>query len=169
MSDAKKEKKSIVELLNTLENHFLVFGFAVIIIIGFVQVVMRTVFNSSLSWSEALIRYVYIWLCWVGVSLTQRRNEHIRLTFVADLLPKGLQKILGIAVSLLLIVFTGWLVKLGFGLVTQVASSQSTSTALKLPLFLVYAAFPVGNLLYCLRIVGLLVSQVRELVKGDVG
>ena len=159
-------KKSFFDVINRLENHFLVFGFAILIVVGFIQVVMRAVFNNSLSWSEELIRYIYVWLCWVGISLTQRRREHIQLTFVLDLFPKKVQDLLKILVSVVLIVFTGWLVKMGFGLVFQIAGSGSTSTALKIPLYLVYAAFPVGNLFYCLRIIGLLIEQIKEFRKG---
>ena len=163
----EETKKGIVEILNTLENHFLVFGFAILIVVGFLQVVMRTVFNNSLSWSEELIRYIYIWLCWVGVSLAQRRGEHIQLTFIADLLPKKVQKVLGILVSILLIVFTIWLVYMGFTLTAQVAASNARSTALRIPMFIVYAAFPMGNLFYCLRIIGLLVKQVKDIKKEE--
>ena len=92
-------KKNLFEVINRLENHFLVFGFAILIVVGFIQVVMRTVFNNSLSWSEELIRYIYIWLCWVGISLTQRRGEHIQLTFVLDMLPRKVQDVLKILVS----------------------------------------------------------------------
>jgi len=167
VSEQVSEKKSLMYWLNKLEDHFLVFGFVVIIAVGFIQVIMRTVFNNSLTWSEELIRYVYIWLCWVGISLTERRGEHIQLTFIVDFLPKLIQNILAICVSVLLIVFTAWLTWLGFGVVQAVLATSSTSTALKIPLYFVYAAFPVGCFLYCLRIVGRLIKQVKNLVKGD--
>ena len=162
----EENKKGIVYRLNQLENHVLVFGFVVVILVGFLQVVMRTFFNRSLTWSEELIRYVYVWLCWVGISLCERRNEHIQLTFVLNLLPVAVQKSIGIVIHIGLIIFTAWLTWLGLQLTATVYGMGTTSTALSIPLYLVYLSFPTGCMLYCIRILCKLPGEIKKFKKG---
>ena len=59
-----EQKKGFFYWMNLIEDIFLGVGFILIIAVAFLQVIMRVVVNDSLSWSEELVRYVYIWLCW---------------------------------------------------------------------------------------------------------
>lgn len=58
--------KKVIGFYNSLEAHLLVISLAFTTLLIFVQVVMRYVFNNSLSWSEELARYVFIWQIWLG-------------------------------------------------------------------------------------------------------
>lgn len=44
----------------------------------FLQIIMRGAFNSSLSWSEELSRYIFIWQIWLGADLAFAYGEHIK-------------------------------------------------------------------------------------------
>ena len=46
------------------------------ILIG-VQIFMRYVMGASLSWSEELSRYFFVWLTFLGAVLTFRENSHM--------------------------------------------------------------------------------------------
>ena len=162
-----ERKKGFFYWMNLVEDIFLGVGFIVIIAITFLQVIMRVVVNNSLSWSEELVRYVYIWLCWVGVSLAERRNEHIQLTFITDRFPQKTQKVIGICVSLILIVLSCWLIYQGVMLVDTLRDAGSTSIALKIPMHLVYLSMPVGMLLFGVRVVAKLVHQLRDFGKAE--
>ena len=39
----------------------------------FVQVVMRYVFHSSLTWSEEMARYLFVWLVYFSVAYTAKK------------------------------------------------------------------------------------------------
>ena len=43
-------------------------------IIIFVQVVMRYVFHSSLTWSEEMARYLFVWLVYFSVAYTAKKK-----------------------------------------------------------------------------------------------
>ena len=51
-----------------LEEYFLVISMIAMVVIIFLQVVMRYVFNNSLTWSEEIARYIFLWQIWIGVS-----------------------------------------------------------------------------------------------------
>ena len=54
----------------------LIFAMSIII---FIQVVCRYVFQNSLTWSEEMARYMFVWLVYFSVSYTARREKHIRI------------------------------------------------------------------------------------------
>ena len=84
--------KKIVNVYNKFEEIFLVILLLVMVVLIFVQVVMRYCFNSSLSWSEELARILFIWVSWIGISLGQKKGEHIKITMVTDKLKGNAKK-----------------------------------------------------------------------------
>ena len=63
----------------------LIFAMSIII---FIQVVCRYVFQNSLTWSEEMARYMFVWLVYFSVSYTARREKHIRIDAAINLYPK---------------------------------------------------------------------------------
>ena len=55
------------------------------ILIG-VQIFMRYAMGASLSWSEELARYCFIWMTYIGIAYGVRKDAHIRVTMAVDLL-----------------------------------------------------------------------------------
>jgi tripartite ATP-independent transporter DctM subunit len=53
----------------------------------FAGVVARYVFNRPLTWSDELASMLFLWLAMLGAVVALRRDEHMRLTAVAMLLP----------------------------------------------------------------------------------
>ena len=85
-------KSKIISFIDKLEEISLVIMYSAMVLIIFFQVIMRYVFNNSLSWSEELGKFLFVWLSWVGISIGAKRGEHIKLTmFVDKLSPKGAQ------------------------------------------------------------------------------
>lgn len=69
------EKKSILSrignIYNNLEEYLLVVSLVINVLLVFLQVIMRTVFKNSLTWSEELSRYIFIWQIWLGASIAR--------------------------------------------------------------------------------------------------
>ena len=66
-----KKAKVLVTIWNKIEEYFLVYSLILMVALVFIQVIMRYIFNNSLSWSEELVRYIFIWQIWLGASLNQ--------------------------------------------------------------------------------------------------
>jgi len=50
----------------------------------FAQVILRYLFNSPLTWSEELARYLFIWCAFLGWIIASRRGSHLAMTFVVE-------------------------------------------------------------------------------------
>lgn len=57
---------------------------AVLIIIMSVAVVLRYGFGFTLSWSDALARYMLVWSTFLGAAVAVKADQHIHLTLVQD-------------------------------------------------------------------------------------
>lgn len=145
--------KKLLRFYNNFEEVFLVACIATMVILIFVQVCMRYILNSSLVWSEELARILFIWASWIGISLGQKKGEHIKITMVTDRLHgkvKTAVLLLGNICTLLILIV---LCVEGVGVVEHILLLGSSTPALGIPKFLVYSAVPLSCLLMTIRVV----------------
>ncbi|MDR1943286.1 MAG: TRAP transporter small permease [Synergistaceae bacterium] len=136
----------------------------------FLQVVMRYVFRDSLSWSEELARYMYVWQTWVASSYAVKRGRHLRITSLADKAPGRFRVVIEIGVLLLWLAFSIFLCCLSVSLCRMIFNQGQTSTAMGVPMWIAYLAVPIGTVLMSFRLVQQLVINFSKLkTSGDAG
>lgn len=119
-----------------------------VLILGVVlgAVFCRYVLNQSLSWSDEVVRYLFVWFTLIGSAAVLRDRLHIRVEFFVDLLPTKARRLLEISTLLLVIAFNGALLVLGLLWVIQTEGTYTP--ALGMPMNLVfYTALPLTALL----------------------
>lgn len=67
---------------------------ALMVVIMFSQVVLRITVSSSIIWSEEALRFMFIWLVFLGVATAVYYNDLSRFELLAEKLPPMGQKIL---------------------------------------------------------------------------
>ena len=117
----------------------LVSGYAAIIC---VQVFYRYALNSSLAWSEELVRYGLLWGVMLGAALASDRGAHIALEPLKSLLrPRAYRGVLWLS-GLLIVLFcaiTGW-----FGWEYTSRLWRMSSPASQIPMPFVFVSIPLG-------------------------
>ena len=117
--------------------------------------------------SEELARYVFIWQIWLGTSVSMKGNDHIRMDMLSNKLKGRGKLVLAIVANVILLLFCVFLVKYGFDLVMSMKARGNSSTALKIPMWIVYASLPFSQLVVGLRIIGQIVTSVKKLGGGS--
>ena len=117
--------------------------FTVIFIVALGQIIMRWIFKNPISWSEELIRLMYVWICFLGWTFASRYRTYIRITFLINMFPPIPRKLLATVNCLLLIVFSVLMVYYGIKL-TAIGSSGGAVT-LPINFALVYVIVPFTN------------------------
>ncbi len=132
----------------------------------FAQVVMRYLFNNSLSWSEELSRYLLIWMVNIGISYAVKKKCHVRITALDTILPPKGKRIFQVISDLLVLVFAGIVMCLGYSVAVFNMKMGQMSQAMEfLPMWVVYLAVPIGFALTCLRTVqNLLIPEKPETI-----
>ena len=110
--------------------------FAVLIFACVLQVFTRFVLNNSLSWTEELARYAFIWSNFLGAAICTQKESHATVTAVTDLLPAKAQTVLKMAVSLIVILVAGVLIWYGFKVAYAVRLQLSPALRVSMELLL---------------------------------
>jgi len=132
-----------------------------IFVVVFLQVLFRYLLRQPLFWSEELPRYLLIWMSFLAAAVAQKQDAHINITLCLAPLSARARRLLKILTDAVILAFL-WILIYSGGLVTSI-TAHHRSTALQLPMGLVYAALPVGAILMSLYLVLQIADSVRRL------
>lgn len=139
---------------------FLLSGMSLIIA---VQVFMRYVMKSSLSWSEEIARYMFIWMVYIGISYGVKKSKHIKIDAAVNIFPKATRKYLYILSDLIFLSFAAILVVKSKEVSSLIFKLGQASPATGIPMGYVYLAVPIGLSLVCIRLVQRLFYKIKNL------
>lgn len=160
----------IVYGYNHLEEYLLIGSLVFSVLLVFFQVIMRTVFKNSLSWSEELARYLFIWQTWLGASIAFKEDEHIKVTLIYSIIKnKRMQAVIDFLADAIWFLFSFFLIFNGASLVSSIVSRNVTSSGLGLPMAFVYVVFPVSSALVCIRLLPKLKDKISLIMKKEDG
>jgi len=60
---------------------------SVMILIAFLQIVLRNIFATGLSWGDPLVRNLVLWVGFIGAALATREGKHISIDVMSQLVP----------------------------------------------------------------------------------
>lgn len=109
----------------------------------FAQVVARYAFHHSLTWSEEVGRYLFVWIAFLGMAAAFKAGSHVALDLLVKSLHGVSRKTLELVNSILLVVLSSAI--LGAGLKLFFLGMRQKSPALKLPMHWVYIVVPVSG------------------------
>jgi TRAP-type C4-dicarboxylate transport system permease small subunit len=65
--------------IGRLEKALIVLFLGLMIVTAFAQIALRNFMGVGLSWSESLVRYLVLWVGFIGASLAAREGRHITI------------------------------------------------------------------------------------------
>ena len=148
-----KALKAVGGIYNKLEEILLVTMLSGSLIILFLNVILRYVFNSSIYGADELARVLFIWMSWLGISIGERKSEHIRIDMLINKL-KGVPKKTIIFLSN--IITLGILLAIayyGMGIVTTYMRKGVTTPMYSIPQALVFFSVPYSCTVMAVRLI----------------
>lgn len=117
------------------------------------QVISRYVFHLSLSYTEELVRYLFVWTTFIGAAGAAFRNRHLSVSSGLRGIPGRFERAVRALATAGALLFTGILFVYGARIVhLQMETGQETA-ALGMPMWIIGLAVPAGALLLFLRII----------------
>lgn len=124
--------------------------FAALVLIVVWQVFARQVLHNPSAWTEEASRMVFVWLGLFAAALVFAERGHIAVDFAARLMSKGAQKVIAMAVQVVIIVFALWLLVYGGIVAGQGAWNQHLAALSFLTLGQMYLVMPISGVLIAL-------------------
>ncbi len=161
-------KKVLSWIDEYLEEVLLAAALAAMAVIMGVQVFCRYVLGASLSWSEELTRYIFIWAGFLSVSYCTKKCISIKIEQFVALFPrrgKAVFKVVNHTFELILFVY---LLPFAWKYLMSAVENGQTSPAMGIPMYLVQAAPLVGFALSAIRVLQRWIAEFKAVIgKGE--
>lgn len=73
--------------IDRVEQTLLVILLSIMILIAFLQIVLRNAFATGLAWGDPLVRNLVLWVGFIGAALATREGKHINIDVASLWLP----------------------------------------------------------------------------------
>ena len=134
--------------------------FALMVIVGTYQIVVRYFFNSPSTVSEELLTYSFTWMALLASAYVFGKRDHMRMGFIADKLTGTPRKVLEIIIEILVMFLAGSVMVYGGWNIMGLTAS------LGVPMGVIYPVVPLSGILIViysiLNIVDLTAGYERE-------
>jgi TRAP-type C4-dicarboxylate transport system permease small subunit len=84
-----EEKKSSFAFFARLEEGVLMLILVGMVLLSFIQILLRNIFGIGLFWIDPLVRQMLLWVTLVGAMVATRDNNHITVDAISRYLPPG--------------------------------------------------------------------------------
>ena len=148
----KKTFRTVDRVFQFVEEWSLFFAVCAALLTAMANVVLRkTTDNYSLYWSDEVVRKVIFFSTYIGCVAAIRSRSLIRIDALPQLFP-FMKKPLTLLNHLGVLVFSGFMIYLGYSLAVLVYNDQFAKTAsLQIPEWYFYAVFPIMGVMMFIR------------------
>lgn len=129
------------------------------VVFVFLNVILRTFFNSGLTWSEELARYLFVYVTYIGAISAMRANAHLGVDTLISRVKPALQMVMYVVSQGIIAALMGILTHGSFKMVVQ--NTASKTAALGISYSVLYfagiitgvsiAVMAIANIVYALQ------------------
>ena len=144
-----------------IEDYAAGFFLIVLVILLSVQILLRFAFGKTLSWSEEVSRFAFVWAVYFGFVVAARENKHIRVTAQFHHLPPKAQIILFTLADVIWSVFNFVMVFVSAKFTLSMIRYPYVSQTTGLNLLWVFVIVPLGFAFMGLRVLQVMVLRAK--------
>lgn len=153
--------------IDKIEDVLLTYLMIIMTSVIFLQVIMRYVFNNSLTWCEEFSVICFMWITWIGASNGVKKGTHIRILILIDLLNEKTKKIFMLIVDIVWFLFTLLLVKYGWQMVLMAYEFNRRTPAMDVPMAFNYLSVILGGTCMALGLTSIILTRLTTLTINE--
>lgn len=140
-----KACKISYNFIDLIRNILIVVFFSVIIIVCFVNVVFRyTQWFRSLTWAEELLRYLNVWVIFLGASVATKNGAHLAMRYFLKFFQEKHRILITKIIYIMILIFLVIFIVSGTQKTIQNIAQLGQDVPIAIAWF--YLAIPVGSL-----------------------
>ena len=152
------------EALGRVEKWFVAVMLSVMILLAFLQILLRNAFSSGIDWGDPLVRYLVLWVGFTGASLATKDGKHITIEVFSRWFSRRSNRYLKATSHLVSAFICGLLTFAGWTFVQNEAQMGGT-TFLDIPVWIPQIIIPVTFALMTLRFSSGFCSELSMIIK----
>ncbi len=160
--------RSIIRLLNKVEEYTLVFVLLTLAFLSCIEVFCRYCLGFSFTWSQELARYVGVFVVFLGASLGVKYGTHFSMDLVYERVSShrfrhGLRMVASVlsAGMFLIVAWYGWIQT------DKLRHYEALTAVFQLPKYWFYLPVPVFSVIISIRFLILAVKHLGGLVRNE--
>ena len=158
--------KKFDEIVSKIEEGLLSFSVLFMAAILIMGVIARTVFNSSLTFTEEIGQALNVIVTFLGIGYCAKKARHISMSVVFDLVNMKMKKILMCIITFFTGIIMIYLTYLSIYYVLSVKDLGRVTASLRIPMWLLYIPIPLGFGLGAFEYLRTFVRNMQE--KGEI-
>ena len=144
--------KKLKQMIDKAVEWFSIALVIVMVLLVLWQIIARYLLNSPSSFSEALTRYLFVWLVLITSTYAFGSRDHMYISALNDRLRGKTRAVVNILIEILTILFAACVMVFGGSIITRM-QMVSLDSSLHIPMGVVYAVIPVCGVItvfYCI-------------------
>lgn len=136
--------KIIDLIVGTINQTIAVYGMVLGVLLAFVNVVLRYVFDMSLPWAAELTNYLFIWSALFGAAYGFKQGAHISITLLIEKFSPSVMKMFLLFANLLSIIYLLLISYFGYKLILMLMDFGEINVDLQVPLWIPQLVIPIA-------------------------
>jgi TRAP-type C4-dicarboxylate transport system permease small subunit len=137
----------------------------IMVLLAFVQVVLRNYFSMGILWADPLLRHMVLWVGFLGASLATHREKHISIDLITRFVSVRATNLIRILTNLFACIISFVLARAGWTFLKAEMESQTTLLTIgtaELPAWWFQLIIPVGFGLISFRFFLRILEHINE-------
>lgn len=153
---------NIISKTISIINQFIAaFGISAGVALAFGNVVVRYVFDGSLTWASELTTYLFLWSTFFGAAYCFKKDAHINIDILLQKIKPKTAKSLMILSHIITAIFLAAVAYYGYEYLLLVNELEETSVDLEIPMWIVYLVIPISFLFGTYRVIEKLIVIIK--------
>ncbi len=170
-----KAKKKCFFLINYFEEIICsILLFAIVVLVGW-SVIGRFIFMRNWAWHEEIIRFFFVTMILIGVSMAAKKEAHIRISILTKTFADEHQKWINLLSDLFWLIMNVVILGACVPLMRSMRMYVTTTAAIGIAEYYFYSIVPISLILTSIRIIQIYVRRYKDhgnifmVVKSDKG
>lgn len=134
----QKKDNKLISLLCNLDLIVSALVLAILVLLTFLGVIWRYVFNAPFTWLEEVQLACLVWIVFSAAGAAFRTGNHVAIEMIVDLMPEKIQKIMNVFISSVVVAVIGYLFYQSIGFIQMFVKSGRDTNILHIPYTAIY-------------------------------
>jgi C4-dicarboxylate transporter DctQ subunit len=156
-----KINKYLSQIIGFISQSIASFGISAGVALAFGNVVVRYIFDGSLTWAAELTTYLFLWSTFFGATYCFKEDAHISIDILLQKVKPQTAKILMLLSYTITLVFLLAVSYYGYEYLQLVIELEETSVDLEMPMWIIYLVIPVSFAFSSYRVLEKLIETIK--------